>query len=216
MNAPGIILANRLELADNLPMSRAKSDDGATVPLASPNDSLADLIARGQAGDVAALESLYGRYKTALFHLACRYTRDRATAEDLLQEIFVKIFTHLDDVVRVETFTAWVYRIALNTCFSHLRGKRLEIEKSVPLADVENTLSAGRGDFAGEDLRRPLDDAIGQLPRKLKEIFLLHDVQGFKHEEIARMLGLSVGTSKSQLFKARLRLRTFLRAKGMC
>lgn len=216
MNTPELMLANRLEMADNLPMSRAKSTDRESFSFASPNDSLAELIARGKAGDIAALETIYGRYKTALFHLACRYTCDRATAEDLLQEIFVKVFTHLMDVTRIETFTAWVYRIALNTCFSYLRGKRVEIEKSVPLADVEHTLSVDSGDTSNGDLRRPLDEAIGRLPRKLKEIFILHDVQGFKHEEIARILGLAVGTSKSQLFKARLRLRQDLRAKGMC
>jgi RNA polymerase sigma-70 factor (ECF subfamily) len=156
----------------------------------------------------------YARYKTALFNLAFRYTYDRATAEDLLQEIFIKVFTHIGDVNRTATFTAWVYRIALNTCYSYLRERRVEIRNAVPLEDVEGFIHSGRNEEAGGDLRKHLEDAIARLPRGLREVFLLHDVQGFKHNEIARVLGLSVGTSKSQLFKARLRLREILKARS--
>jgi RNA polymerase sigma-70 factor (ECF subfamily) len=173
--------------------------------------SLAVLIDRGKAGDTGAMETLYHRFKTSFFNLARRYSRDRATAEDLLQDIFIKIFTHLEDVKTADTFPAWAYRIALNTCFSHLRDKKTETQKTVPLADLEFTIHSGKADGFESDLRRPLEDAIGALPPRLKEIFLLHDVQGFKHEEIGRMLRLSVGTSKSQLFKARLKIRSFLK-----
>ncbi|MCX6562186.1 MAG: RNA polymerase sigma factor [Candidatus Aminicenantes bacterium] len=209
-------LANGLQIMDNAAMSLP--DDGKDVViLAVPaRDSLEDLIRRGQAGDERAIEALYYRYKTALFNMAFRYTYERSAAEDLLQEIFIKIFTHLGDVQKTETFTGWVYRIALNTCYSYLRGKRIELQKSVPLADVEGTLYAAGARESSNDVRKPLDEAIAGLPKKLKEIFLLHDVQGFKHEEIARMLGLSVGTSKSQLFKARLRLRDYLTKRRAC
>ena len=197
-------------------MSRAK-DHGADQALNAPReDSLDDLIARGQDGDDLALEAIYYRYKTALFNMAYRYTYDRSTAEDLLQEIFIKVFTHLGDVRTTQTFTGWIYRIALNTCYSHLRGKRAELQKNVSLSDVEGTLHDAKESTSVRDVRKPLDDAIAGLPRKLKEIFLLHDVQGFKHEEIAGMLGLSVGTSKSQLFKARLRIREFLKERKAC
>jgi len=81
---------------------------------------------------------------------------------------------------------------------------------------VEGFLHAPGESESSGDVRRPLDEGIARLPERLKEIFLLHDVQGFKHEEIARMLGLSVGTSKSQLFKARLRLRDFLTKRKAC
>ena len=116
-------------------------------------------------GDGAALESLYRRYKSALFNLAYRYTYDRSTAEDLLQEIFIKIFTHLDDVKNIETFTGWVFRIALNTCYSHLRGRRVEMEKTVPMAEVEGTRHEGRVDAEESDVRKPLDEAIAGLSR---------------------------------------------------
>jgi RNA polymerase sigma-70 factor (ECF subfamily) len=216
VNTQDLALASEFEIMDNARMARPKDENAALAMGAPGHDALADLIDRGKAGNALALEAIYGRYKTALFNLAFRYTYNRAVAEDLLQEIFIKIFTHLDDVKTAETFTGWVYKIALNTCYSYLRGKRVEIEKSVPLAEVEGVLHDGANGAGSRDLRRPLDEAIGALPLKLKEIFLLHDVQGFKHEEIARMLGLAVGTSKSQLFKARIRVRDFLKKKGIC
>ena len=216
MTCPEIALANQIQMRDNAFVSRPKVEKSPGCAAVSEEIPLAELIARGKAGDAAAFEALYRRYKTALFNLAYRYSYDQATAEDLLQEIFLKIFTHLDDVQRVETFTAWVFRIALNTCYSHLRGKRVEIEKGVPMVDVEGTRHEARVEADENDLRRPLDEAIAGLAPRLREIFLLHDVQGFKHDEIARILGLSVGTSKSQLFKARLRIREILMAKRAC
>lgn len=215
MNSPGLALANDIQMSDNAFVSRAKEKNAGFSSL-SGEASLDELIARGKVGDGAALEALYRRYKTALFNLAYRYAYDRATAEDLLQEIFIKVFTHLDDVRESATFTAWVFRIALNTCYSHLRGKRVEIEKSVPMADVEGTRHEARVEADENDFRKPLDEAIAGLAPRLREVFLLHDVQGFKHGEIARILNLSVGTSKSQLFKARLRIREALKSRLAC
>jgi RNA polymerase sigma-70 factor (ECF subfamily) len=221
-------LANRLQIADNVArspqgpfiqepavMSQPKKEISSRV--ASPDEAtFADLIRRAQEGDTGAMEAIYHRLKTPLFNLAFRYTYNRAAAEDLLQEIFLKIFSHLEDVQNMDTFIAWAYRIALNTCFSYLRQKKVEFQKTVSLTDVEGTIQVISRDVSPEnDVRKPLDKAIGTLPHRLREIFFLHDVQGFKHEEIARMLGLSVGTSKSQLFKARLKLREYLKDRRL-
>jgi len=216
MACPELALANGIQMSDNAFVSRSKDAKSAGFSSFSGEAPLDELIARGKAGDGAAFEALYRRYKSALFNLAYRYTSNRSTAEDLIQEIFIKVFTHLDDVQQTATFTAWVFRIALNTCYSHLRGKRVEIEKSVPMADVEGTRHEARVEAEENDLRKPLDEAIAGLAPRLREVFLLHDVQGFKHEEIARILGLSVGTSKSQLFKARLRIREVLKTRLAC
>jgi RNA polymerase sigma-70 factor (ECF subfamily) len=216
-------LANGLQIADNVRrsalepfiqepavMSQPKKEVSSRAAL--PQEaSFADLIRRAQEGDTGAMEAIYHRLKTPLFNLAFRYTFNRAAAEDLLQEIFLKVFSHLEDVQNMDTFVAWAYRIALNTCFSYLRQKKVEFQKTVSLTDVEGTIQeVSRGISPEHDIRKPLDKAIETLPHKLREVFLLHDVQGFKHEEIARMLGLAVGTSKSQLFKARLKLRNYL------
>jgi RNA polymerase sigma-70 factor (ECF subfamily) len=212
---PEMALSPRIEFGDNAVMRHSSRDESiSTVGIEA--EGLADLIARSREGDPTAMEEIYRRFKTALFNLAFRYSYDRATAEDLLQEIFIKVFTHLNDVKNPDTFPGWVFRIGLNTCYSHLRSRRPEMEKGVPLEHIEGTIHGATGENPAGDARKPLDDGIASLPAKLREIFLLHDVQGFKHEEIARLLGLSVGTSKSQLFKARLRMRAYLTNKGVC
>ncbi len=186
------------------------NDDGA-IPVTQA--SLSSLILRSQGGDEGAMEEIYERYKTPLFHLAYRYTYDRVTAEDLLQDIFVKIFTHMKDVQKEETFVAWMYRIATNTCFSFLRSRRSRGGRPIALSEVEGKKEEAVYDGHEDSLAVPLEEALRELPDRLRSVFLLHDVQGYKHGEIARMLGVSVGTSKSQLFKARMRIREWLRAK---
>jgi len=212
---PELALSPRLEFGDNAVMSAYRRNEAASS-IVMEAEGLSDLIVRSQAGEAAAMEEIYRRFKTALFNLAFRYAYDRATAEDLLQEIFIKVFTHLDDVKNAVTFPGWVFKIGLNTCYSYLRSRRPEMEKGIPLEDIEGTMRGSVPANLAGDARKPLDDGIASLPAKLREIFLLHDVQGFKHEEIARLMGISVGTSKSQLFKARLRMRAFLSTRGVC
>ena len=175
--------------------------------------SLSSLLKRGKEGDHRAMEAIYESYKGMVFNLAYRYTRDRTAAEDILQDTFVKIFTHLGDVRNEETFPAWLYRIALNTCYSCLRSRKSRDFRTVPLSEVEGRAEEAVRNGHEGSLRAPLDEAIQELPKRLRMVFLLHDVQGFKHEEIGTMLGCTVGTSKSQLFKARLRIREFLKTK---
>ena len=175
--------------------------------------SLAELISRGKAGDPAALEAIYARFKGVVFSLAWRQTGDRAAAEDILQDTFIKVLTHLGDVRNEATFPAWVYRIAVNTCYSHLRGRQSRENRTVALSRVEGRREEAVYDSHETSLSGPLEQAIARLPGKLRMVFLLHDVQGFKHAEIAGLLGVSTGTSKSQLFKARQRMRESLKAE---
>jgi RNA polymerase sigma-70 factor (ECF subfamily) len=212
---PELALSPRLEFGDNAVMSRP-FQSASNKDLETRQEGLGDLIIRCQAGETTAMEEIYRRFKTGLFNLAYRYSYDRSTAEDLLQEIFIKVFSNMDNVKNPDTFAGWIFRIGLNTCYSHLRSRRTEMEKGVPLEHIEGTVQGAAAENPAGDARKSLDDGIAVLPNKLREIFLLHDVQGFKHEEIARMLGLSVGTSKSQLFKARLRMRAFLTDRGVC
>ena len=177
--------------------------------------ALERLLSRGRGGDDRAMESIYEMFKTRVFHLAYRHTYNPIIAEDLMQEVFLKVFTHLGDVKNTETFPAWVYRIALNTCYSYLRGKKLRSERTVPLSEIEGKLDEAVYDTHEKEIGKPIDDAIQVLPARLRSVFVLHDVEGFKHGEIARMLGCSVGTSKSQLFKARLKVRGLLKDKGV-
>ncbi len=174
---------------------------------------LADLIDRSRRGDLQAMESIYALFKRPVFGLAYRHAMNQPAAEDLLQDVFLKVFSHLQDVRDVETFPGWVFRIALNTCYSYLRQKKVHNERDVTLTDLEGTIQDESPASVESDLKEPLERAIESLPPRLKSVFVLHDVQGYKHQEIARLIGCSVGTSKSQLFKARAKLRAALRAR---
>jgi len=165
-------LANGLQIADNVPrspvgpfiqepavMAQPKDDISSQVPL-SGDASFADLISRSQAGDARAMEAIYHRLKTPLFNLAFRYTFNRVAAEDLLQEIFLKVFSHLEDVQKADTFVGWVYRIALNTCYSYLRANKAEFQKTVSLTGVESAIQDTRAVSEDQDAQKSLDRAI--------------------------------------------------------
>jgi RNA polymerase sigma-70 factor (ECF subfamily) len=173
---------------------------------------LEDLVTRGRAGDLAALESLYEMFKGPVFGLVYRYCQNRTVAEDLLQDVFLKVFSHMEGVREAATFPGWIFRIAVNTAYSHLRQKRVQGDRMVPLGDVEGRLEEPGAEPVERDLQGPLEEAIQALAPRLRSVFVLHDVQGYKHEEIARLLGCAVGTSKSQLFKARIKVRDHLKA----
>ena len=226
MNAccSALSLASRRLLRDNgpsvacisfpaaLPFMTEDARDWRKQP-SIPLSALSALIKRSQEGDEGAMEKIYEHYKRPLFNLAYRYTFDRLAAEDLLQDIFVKIFSHLGEVDRDETFVGWMYRIAINTCYSYLRSRRGRDAHSVSLSEIEGKKEEAVYDRHEESLGGPLDEAVQKLPEKLRAVFMLHDVQGHTHEESGRMLGFTVGTSKSQLFKARMRIREFLKEK---
>lgn len=195
-----------------LPLMTADKRDWKKASVLPPS-ALAELIRKSQAGDTGALEEIYERFKRPLFNLAFRTTSDRLAAEDLLQDIFIKVFSHIREVDRAETFIAWMYRIGVNTCYSYLRSRRGREARSVSLSEVEGKKEEAVYNGHEESLAGPLDEAVRMLPDKLRAVFMLHDVQGHTHDEIGRMLGVTVGTSKSQLFKARMRIREFLKKK---
>lgn len=166
-------------------------------------------------GDQAAMAALYGHFKSPFFGLAYRYTENSAAAEDLLQDIFIKVFTHLDGLDKDEAFTGWAYRIAVNTCLSYLRHRKITVRKTVSLDDLGASVPDTGSSSPEEMFSGHLEEALACLSSKLKSVFLLHDYQGFKHHEIAQILGCSVGTSKSQLFKARMKIRKYLLKKQL-
>ncbi len=225
MTSPDLLLAIQGQIGDNslreeyesfleaaLAMERAIRE--GPVWGSADKTRLADLVARGRDGDLAAVESIYELFKRPVFGLVYRHTQNQAVAEDLLQDVFLKIFSNLRNVRDAGTFPGWVFRIALNTCYSYLRQKKAQGEKVVALDDLGGNVEDRSSEAVEKDLRGPLEQAIRTLAPRLQSVFVLHDVQGFKHEEIAKALGCSVGTSKSQLFKARIKLREFLRSKG--
>lgn len=156
-------------------------------------------------GDTGAMEKIYIAYKTRLYNLAYRFTYDSSGAEDLLQEIFIKVLRNIDRLKKPGAFDAWIYRIAINTCISFSR-KRKMIEE-IYLDEGEYFTGSNEGDH---HIRLDLEQAVRKLPAKQRAVFILYDVQGFSHREIAGIMKWTEGTSKSQLFKGRMKLRNLL------
>jgi RNA polymerase sigma-70 factor (ECF subfamily) len=174
-----------------------------------------NLVRSSREGNSQSMGLLYEQFKGRMFSLAYRYTYNAASAEDLLQDIFIRVFTHLETLDNDEAFAGWMYRIAVNTCLSYLRSNKKVLQQAVPLSTIEYTVGEDTRNVSEKMLEKPLEESIQSLPTKLKSVFLLHDVQGFKHQEIAQILGCTVGTSKSQLFKARMKIRKNLEKKQL-
>lgn len=178
----------------------------------------AELIARAQSGDESAFEQLFHLYKKRVYYLCLRMIGNSAEAEELTQEAFLQLFRKIHTFRGESAFSTWLHRVAMNITLMRLRTRKM---KDIPLENGEESEQSGRPErqFGSADLglkglidRVSLDAAVSKLPRGYKQVFELHDVLGYEHNEIAEMLGCSVGNSKSQLHKARLRLRKLLGA----
>lgn len=168
-------------------------------------EDLGDLIARTRRGDQAACRELYDRHRSGIYTLALRLAGDRPEAEDLVQEIFIRAFRGLAGYRGDSSFSTWLYRIALNCCRDRLRTRRKR--NMVRLDRVEIASTAGQSQA---ELGRILEQAIAGLPEGCREAFVLHDVQGMGHREIAGILGCSEANVRSQVWKARGKLRDML------
>lgn len=212
MSIPEFALALPPAIRDNIPVPGPAAREGEAQAMIQDAE-MEILIRDARRGDERAAARIYELFKRQIFALAYRHTSSGAAAEDILQDVFLKVFTHLDGVRNVRTFPAWIYRIALNACYSHLRRTRARGGDPLSLEAIEGHREEAVFDTHERSVSGPLEEAMRELPDGLRSVFVLHDVQGFKHEEIARLLGCSAGTSKSQLFKARLRLRDSLRKR---
>jgi RNA polymerase sigma-70 factor (ECF subfamily) len=176
-----------------------------------PEDRDLALCKRCQQGDIHALEELYKRHKDKVYALALRMTNNVQDAEDIVQEIFLQVHRKIGDFRGDAAFSSWLYRVSTNVTLSALRHRKRRTRES-PVEDIETKGQQPQAQTA-RLLKPYLEEAIASLPPKSRMVFVLHDVQGFQHDEIAGMLNCSVGTSKSQLHKARAHLRKFLRPR---
>jgi RNA polymerase sigma-70 factor (ECF subfamily) len=161
--------------------------------------------------DVPAFEELYRQHSTRLFNLAWRMCGTRADAEDLLQDIFLLAYRKLPEFRGDSAVGTWLYRLAMNRCLDHLKSRQTRASGATTSLD-EEAMPGPRFVGDGGVRRLDLERAIAQLPEGARAAFILYDVEGFQHHEIASILGISEGTSKSQVHKARLKLRAFLMA----
>jgi RNA polymerase sigma-70 factor (ECF subfamily) len=167
------------------------------------------LVARCQAGDVDAFAQLYALHSSRIFSLAARMAGSPESGEDLLQEIFLQAYRKIGGFKGDAAIGTWLYRLALNHCLDFVRSRQARTDKTTDSIDGDNRPSlVARAESTAE--RIDLERAMQQLPPGCREVFVLHDVEGYEHKEIAAMLGIAEGTSKSQVFKARSKLRALL------
>jgi RNA polymerase sigma-70 factor, ECF subfamily len=174
-----------------------------------------ELVERCRQGDLAAFEAIYRAHAGRLYSLVRRMTGRQADAEDLLQEIFLAAHRKLDSFRGEAALGTWLYRLATNLCLDHLRSRAVRTgQQTSPLDDQVGLADAGSRRIADRTVTKmDLERAIARLPDGCRAAFVLHDVEGHEHREVADMLGVAEGTSKSQVHKARLRLRAML-ARG--
>lgn len=179
--------------------------------------SEAEAIDKAKRGDAECFEALYGLHKRRVYSLCLRMTGNTAEAEDLTQEAFLQLYRKIATFRGESAFSTWLHRLAVNVVLMRLRKKEL------PEVSLEEQLEPQQEDGPKRDIgardnvlagaidRVNLERAIENLPPGYRIIFVLHDIEGYEHNEIAAMMGCSIGNSKSQLHKARMKLRDLLR-----
>ncbi|MFZ1085574.1 MAG: RNA polymerase sigma factor [Terracidiphilus sp.] len=181
----------------------------------SPNE--AEIISQVQSGDHQAFAQLYALHKRRIYSLCLRMVGNVAEAEDLTQETFLQLHRKISTFRGDSAFSTWLHRLAINAVLMQLRKRGLSLismdEAMEPDPESGSSRSFGERDITltGTIDRMALERAVSELPAGYRLVFILHDVEGYEHQEIATMLDCSVGNCKSQLHKARLRLRDALR-----
>lgn len=172
-----------------------------------------ELAQRCRQGDAGAFEELYRTHAGRLYNLVFRMAGATDEAEDLLQEVFLHAHRKLGSFRGESSLGTWLYRLAVNHCLDFLRGRQAKMARATDSLDEEGAveLSAASPIVPTAISRLDLERAIARLPPGCRAAFVLHDIEGFEHREVAGMLGVSEGTSKSQVHKARMKLRASLR-----
>jgi RNA polymerase sigma-70 factor (ECF subfamily) len=218
--------------ADNLQMMQNASSaapqiapeaDESRSPSSTPKKMLpsgmpeAEAITRAQQGDGGCFEALYSMHKRRVYSLCLRMIGNTAEAEDLTQEAFLQLYRKIATFRGESAFSTWLHRLAVNVVLMHLR------KKGLPEVSLQETLEPTEEDGPKKDIgahdqvlagsidRVNLERAVESLPPGYRIIFVLHDIEGYEHNEIAEMMGCSIGNSKSQLHKARMKLRDLLK-----
>lgn len=203
------------------PSHSGRLPDSATVAATpSPAHLDADTLARAQAGDHHAFAQLYSLHKRRIYSLCLRMVGNIAEAEDLTQEAFLQLHRKIATFRGDSAFSTWLHRLTINVVLMQLRKKGLSLisldEAMEPVPEEGPGRSFGAPDLTltGAIDRMALERAVANLPAGYRLIFVLHDIEGYEHNEIATMLDCSIGNSKSQLHKARLKLRDALRKQS--
>src|ERR1051325_1125114 len=187
---------------------------------ADPN--LNGVLSEGEIGSaldgekMSGFEELYRKHYRRVFSICLRMTGNVAEAEDLTQEVFIQLHRKLGSFRGEAAFTTWLHRLTVNQVLMHFRKRSVRSELTTDDGEMPDSIDPDTINPEAMPIvdRIGLENAIGQLPPGYRTVFVLHDVEGYEHEEIARLLGCSAGTSKSQLHKARLKLRRLLQQRA--
>jgi RNA polymerase sigma-70 factor (ECF subfamily) len=203
---------------------RSSSTQTAYVPKAriasnsATNYDQAEILARVHAGDHQAFAQLYATHKRQVYSLCLHMTGNMAEAEDLTQEAFLQFYRKISTFRGESALSTWFHRLTVNVVLMHLRKKGLQLNSLDEMMEPDSEQRPGRS-FGAPDLvlsgaidRLALQRSISDLPAGYRLVFVLHDIEGFEHNEIASLLDFSIGNSKSQLHKARMKLRESLRS----
>lgn len=177
-----------------------------TVPAANDAGALDDVVRRAQQGDVHAFESLYRANAPAVYALCRRMVGDEREARELVQDVFVRAWEKLRSFRGQSSLATWVHRLAVNVVLSRLRTTRRDALRMID--DDDDAVYGSRTIDRQLDARMDIDAAVQRLPAGARTVFLLHDMQGYSHDEISQMTGIAAGTARAQLFRAR---RTLIR-----
>lgn len=164
-------------------------------------------------GDMAAFEQVYRTYHRRVYAQCLRMTRSVAEAEDLTQEVFIQLYRKLKTFRGDSLFTTWLHRLTTNAVLMHFRKVAARPEQATDEEETLNSFAGTQNHNSSIIDRIDLDEAIRKLSPGYRAVFILHDMEGYEHHQISQMLGCAVGTSKSQLHKARMKLRRLLRPK---
>lgn len=172
-----------------------------------------ELVERCREGNAEAFEELYREHAGRLYNLVLRMTGSAEQAEDLLQDVFLHAHRKLGSFRGESSLGTWLYRLGMNQCLDYLRGRQVKMGRATDSLDADTAAEPAAPAPAVPTAisRMDLERAIARLPEGCRAVFLLHDVEGFDHGEVASILGISEGTSKSQVHKARVKLRAMLR-----
>jgi RNA polymerase sigma-70 factor, ECF subfamily len=193
----------------------AARPQGGVIALATEGDRLAEervLVRRAQEGDLVAFEQLYRENERRVYALCFRMSSDASLAEELTQDVFIRAWQKLGSFRGESAFSSWLYPIAVNTSLSERRARRRRTSRVFATDDLTPFEKPAAEKSAGPEAGFDLEKALRTLPPGARAVFVLHDVEGYRHQEIAQMTGIATGTSKAQLHRARRLLREALRA----
>lgn len=171
-----------------------------------------ELAQKAAQGDMEAFERIYWQNQQRVYSVCYRMSKNVAEAEDMTQLVFIQLFRKIGSFRGNSTFTTWLHRLTVNVVLMQFRKKRVFREETTADGTLPESVGLNGTIPNGNQILNSyvLNEAIGRLPKGYRKMLILHDICGYEHQEIARMLDCSSGTSKSQLFKARQKLRKLL------